>query len=364
IYLFLLYFTVSAQIPIPFKGADSLWSTFDDREQGGNSHTLKLQIEGEARWAFRLEDGATWPYVGLGYDVRSVLSEKKMQGKLSKTDSLIMHIHSNSSGRLTLQLAVFDPEVTRKDDPVSYRVLETPITVTTESERKAVPLNDFRVAEWWRQRYEVPPEDNRHFLDSICMVEWAISDTSRISNPDTLIISGLAFSLRSDKTVSAWTFTAVILLAAALTLLLALRRFRKHSTLLKQHNTLELQPKPVATGPSEWNRVMRFLESNYLCPDLNLKKAADQLGMSESRLSRLIRENYQGGFRPLIHDLRTEEGKRLLRETKLNVAEIAYKLGYATPNHFNREFKERTEISPTLFRKKSRTETSTSDETV
>ncbi|MFP4012569.1 MAG: helix-turn-helix domain-containing protein [Chitinispirillaceae bacterium] len=355
IVLVLLYTLPSAADPVAFRHTDSLWSTFNDSDQGGNSATLGLQVADEVEWVFRLNRGAPWPYAGLILDIRSF----RLGGKydVSDNDSLVMYIRSNSAGRLLLQLAVYDPQITTDDDPVSFRVLETPVTVTTQNHRTAVPFRRFRVAEWWRQRYSVPPEDNRLFLDSICMVEWVISDTARVSKSDTLVISGLEFVPEKKKGVFDWPLGTVVLFSAALISFLLIRKLKRHSACAQVSKTEDLQPKPIPTGPAEWDRVMRYMESSYMLPELNLKKAAEDMGFSESRLSRLIRENYQNGFRSLIHDLRTQEGRRLLENTGLNIAEIAYKLGYATPSHFNREFKERTGMNPTSFRKQKQSVT-------
>lgn len=353
--LFLLYVLPLAAVAVSFEHTDSLWSTFDDSDQGGESATLDLEVKEEVKWAFRLDRGAPWPYAGLILDIRPL--NLSLASDVSENDSLIMYIHSSSAGRIVLQLAVYDPQITNENDPVSYRVLETPVTVTRQSLRTAVPFKRFRVAEWWRQRYGVPPEDNRLFLDSICSVEWVVSDTARITRPDTLVISRLEFSPEKKKSFFSWQLGVVALLSAALTIFLSRRRIRSHSVFTRIPKTENFHPKPIPTEPTEWDRVMEYLRSNYMLPELNLKKAADDMGFSESRLSRLIRENYQNGFRPLIHDLRTHEGKRLLENTDLNVAEIAYKLGYATPSHFNREFKERTQMNPTAFRKHNSTPT-------
>ncbi len=328
---------------VPLIDSDSLWSTFNDNVDNGNSSSLSLNINNNVEWVYCLQNGALWPYVGVALDLRPIVKDLS---KLSEKDSIVMYMRSSGAERVTLQLAVHDPEITTPDDPVSYRILEAPVTLTTEMRRVSLSLKQFRVAEWWKQQYRVPPEDNRLYLDFVCMVEWVMTDTGRLSLVDTLFISSLEFSSADNLF---WVLIVTGLLTVAGTLLLVLqKRGGKRS---EANSTKKgMQPIPLETGPSDWQRIVLYMEQHYTLSDLCLASLAKELGFSESRLSRLIRENYPSGFRSLIHDLRIREAKRLLAETDLNITEIAFKLGYATASHFNREFKARAGVNPTTFR--------------
>jgi AraC family transcriptional regulator len=49
--------------------------------------------------------------------------------------------------------------------------------------------------------------------------------------------------------------------------------------------------------------------------------------------------------------LRMNEARRLLRETKKSVADVAVEVGYANPSHFARLFRRETGLSPTVYRR-------------
>jgi len=45
-----------------------------------------------------------------------------------------------------------------------------------------------------------------------------------------------------------------------------------------------------------------------------------------------------------------DEARRLLRETKRSVVEVALEVGYANPSHFARFFRRETGLSPSDYR--------------
>ncbi len=48
--------------------------------------------------------------------------------------------------------------------------------------------------------------------------------------------------------------------------------------------------------------------------------------------------------------LRTDEAKRLLRETKRSVVDVALDVGYTNPSHFAQLFRRATGLSPSDYR--------------
>ena len=75
--------------------------------------------------------------------------------------------------------------------------------------------------------------------------------------------------------------------------------------------------------------------------------------LNESYFCRLFKRTTGKSYKAYIKDLKLEYSISLLHSTKLSVTEIAIRCGYATPSHFNREFKARYGMPPTQFRKKA-----------
>jgi AraC family transcriptional regulator, transcriptional activator of pobA len=77
---------------------------------------------------------------------------------------------------------------------------------------------------------------------------------------------------------------------------------------------------------------------------------ADNLNLSASYLSDMLRALTGQNAQQHIHDKVIEKAKELLSTRSLSVGEIAYQLGFEHPQSFNRLFKGKTSVSPLAFR--------------
>lgn len=77
---------------------------------------------------------------------------------------------------------------------------------------------------------------------------------------------------------------------------------------------------------------------------------ADQLAMSPSYLSSMLRSLTGQNAQQHIHNRLIEKAKELLITTELTVSEVAYLLGFAHAQSFNKLFKNKTRQSPLRFR--------------
>jgi AraC-like DNA-binding protein len=191
------------------------------------------------------------------------------------------------------------------------------------------------------------------FSDSI--IEWSFQLRNHNCNiwPFTGISRTVPFSERkeiedSDSLIIVVVLTLILFIPGLITFIILKKNNKPDNS---SFDSIQIKPRPVPGPPSEWERVLEYLQVNYTDPQLNLQQLAINIGISDSKHSRLINERCHDGFRYLVHEFRINEGKRLLKESEMNISEIAYKLGYATSNHFNREFKKRTLLSPSSFRK-------------
>ncbi|TRX43094.1 helix-turn-helix domain-containing protein [Flavobacterium restrictum] len=77
---------------------------------------------------------------------------------------------------------------------------------------------------------------------------------------------------------------------------------------------------------------------------------ANQLNLSTSYLSDMLRTLTGQSTQQHIHNKLIESAKDVLTTTNLSVAEIAYQLGFEHPQSFNKLFKNKTEMSPLKYR--------------
>lgn len=77
---------------------------------------------------------------------------------------------------------------------------------------------------------------------------------------------------------------------------------------------------------------------------------ADQLNISPSYLSDMLRVLTGKNAQQHIHDKLIEKAKEMLSTTRLSVSEIAYDLGFEHSQSFSKLFKTKTRLSPVEFR--------------
>ena len=88
-----------------------------------------------------------------------------------------------------------------------------------------------------------------------------------------------------------------------------------------------------------------------LSEEFNLDRLAALAGLSKFYFNRLFKGAV--GVSPSHYhiNLRMDEAKRLLRETKRTVVEIALDVGYSNPSHFAQLFRKETGLPPSDYRK-------------
>jgi len=95
-------------------------------------------------------------------------------------------------------------------------------------------------------------------------------------------------------------------------------------------------------------RAMAFIRENY-GKQISLELAADSVGLSPNRLSRLLVEESGRGFSDLLIEYRIEKAKELLREPGASIKQVSVACGYPDPNYFSRLFKKVTGSTPSSF---------------
>lgn len=97
-------------------------------------------------------------------------------------------------------------------------------------------------------------------------------------------------------------------------------------------------------------RSIDYMKSNFKEP-VDRNRLAEFLALSPSYYSTMFRK--RTGYSPIqyLTKIRLDEAKRLLRSTRLTVAEVAAETGFADSFYFARVFAGETGLSPSEFRK-------------
>lgn len=95
-------------------------------------------------------------------------------------------------------------------------------------------------------------------------------------------------------------------------------------------------------------KVLRYIEENY--KNGSLAELSDLLHYDVSTLSREIKNKTDKNYVELVQDKRLSQSCFLLRNTDMNIDEIALKVGYENISFFYRLFKSKYGVSPRKYR--------------
>lgn len=101
-------------------------------------------------------------------------------------------------------------------------------------------------------------------------------------------------------------------------------------------------------------QIRRYVEENYASPDLNVNSVGKEIGLQAAYLSKIFREEYGVLLINYISLVRINHAKKLLKDTRMTLEEIAEKTGFLSVNVFINNFKKITNVTPGKYRTASR----------
>lgn len=115
-------------------------------------------------------------------------------------------------------------------------------------------------------------------------------------------------------------------------------------------------PDSVDALPAPYRAFGRIVDyaRNHLSERVSVSDIARESGMSVATLERRFKEHFQLSPSSFLSQLKVSYACELLRDTPLNITEIALECGYESPAAFSRAFRRETRQSPSLFRANSR----------
>ena len=104
-----------------------------------------------------------------------------------------------------------------------------------------------------------------------------------------------------------------------------------------------------ALSADQMRRLRDFIEAHFDQP-LKVADLGAALRIGPQRLARLLKAS--NGFSPYgyVTHLRMERARRMLHDPALSLAEIAFRLGFASQSHFTAVFRRYLHVTPKAFR--------------
>ncbi|MEP6746666.1 MAG: two-component regulator propeller domain-containing protein [Bacteroidota bacterium] len=127
-------------------------------------------------------------------------------------------------------------------------------------------------------------------------------------------------------------------------------------TYTKQFKTVSPEVEIQSADSALLHSIMFYLEENLSNPQLSVKELSKHAGMSRSSLYAKLLE--LTGETPVeyIRSIKLDKAAVLLEKSDMNIAQIAYSVGFSTPNYFAKSFKAKFNMLPSEYISKMRNE--------
>lgn len=98
-------------------------------------------------------------------------------------------------------------------------------------------------------------------------------------------------------------------------------------------------------------QFMAYIDQHYARQDFQVADLCQKFALSRSQLYRKVTALLGETISDYLQNVRLKKAEELLMEGKLQVAEIAYQVGYSSPDYFSTVFKSKYNVAPSQFKK-------------
>lgn len=127
-----------------------------------------------------------------------------------------------------------------------------------------------------------------------------------------------------------------------------------------KRSLIDPEPESIKITPLDEQfieKAVKYVSDHLDSSELSVEELSDSLGMSRVRLYKKIKQITGKTPIEFIRVIRLKRAAQLLRESQLNVSEIAYRTGFNSPKVFSKYFKEEFGILPSVYQNKEGAET-------
>jgi len=317
---------------------------------GGASRCRLQAADTGIRFTFELRPGVAYPWAGINL---RLADSSQTPVDASAWQAIEVRAETSPRRALRLQLLSDDQNPSRgARDPVSliYHALE----FQPDGSLQRLDWPAFSVPSWWRTERDRPDQQRLDLLDRLRSIEFQngyLPDQS--PTPTSVTIRALDL-VGPNRPLQA---TGLLVALGGLSALVwSFRRLPKSSpspvpTTEKPLHPLDPTPVVVDDPRSrQRDQIVAALRQGFSDPELGLDSFAASQGLSPRLVATLLKEATGLHFKGALNELRLVEAARLLRESKANVSEIGYAVGFQNASHFGRAFRERFGTSPSDYR--------------
>ena len=98
----------------------------------------------------------------------------------------------------------------------------------------------------------------------------------------------------------------------------------------------------------------KYIDAYYYKEDLSLQDLADQIQISPTYLSRLLKQEIGASFIDYLTQVRVRKAIQIMSDHTVKIYEVAERVGYSSQHYFSTAFKKVLGVSPAEYRKRGK----------
>ncbi len=342
-------------LPSRSKALSWFAESVSDASADGNSSITVNDKQFNINFDFKLSTMAQYRYVTFTLAFEG--EKEKGLADLSRFSSLSFKIRCAPENVVWVGLATFEPGISKPGDYISFRIPSTYVSCNQDWQKVSVDLTRLETPEWWYDKYHIDLSKQNYRLDKVARISFGSSAQSPVDVHSNVRIDELALKGQDMRYV--YSYVAMLLLLWGCFIFWFARQ---HTKTLVNHLTDKLQKdRPLVAyqqlslepqRDKDKNTILRFMATEYADPELNLETTVSKVGVSRTKINEILKQELGFTFSAYLNKLRLTEAARLLSEEgEVNVAEIAYSVGYRNVSYFNKLFKNEYGCTPRTFKK-------------
>lgn len=345
--LFFLLFVREKEIVFFPNRQPLLVSTFSDQEINKSSLS-KLIIQSDTLIDYQFRLGPIEPYRYAGINIEN---KEQKELDISAYNRIAIDFTAYDMDNMFLYLNVKDTNVKNGSHKHALRrmLANFPIDPKRGRQRVVIPFDKMDTPAWWYQSIQQSKSDFRE-------PDWKTFHSMAISDGVNLKENYLyRFKLHKIVFLKDYTSSIVGLSFIQLCTLALSSYFFLYRKLKSQPETkkIEITYKSVSQVnhgiQKQGNDFIAYIHEHYADPELSLTSVSKATNTDKQFISDTISSEFNCNFKTYINGIRITEARRLLKESDYRINEIAYKVGFNSPIHFNRVFKNLTGITPSEY---------------
>ena len=313
---------------------------YTDSVDNGNSIVESFNISDSLiSMDFILKEGFVRPYIGIGL----ILPEKE-EIDISGYNQVQIEVQGKGINNIEVYLISNDSSDIKNLGRFPIPYYRESINLTSGEKLFKLSINNFHVPDWWFDINNLSPIESKapNWKKRLARINFSTGLTPTLNKKKILNISSVSFTRNNSRTI----IYMFIIQVGILLLVFIFRNtsFRKILPITIKYKAVIIDDKIISD-----NSFLDYISNNFPDNELTLKKVARNTGIKPRIITDTIVHNFGCNFKTYINQIRISESRRLLRETDLRISEIAYKVGFNSPNHFNRVFKKTIGKNPSEF---------------